>query len=143
MSFFALPTHRHHRFRRAPALPTAAAHAGGRSRLGAISCRGDSYLRTLLIQGARSSLQRAQAVSREKATAEQLWIQSLSTRLPFGKLLVAIANKHEKLIHRTDQKDSTPERRGRHRSSVSPMPGDQPVHVGGGRIVSQALSGSV
>ena len=26
---------------------------------GAISCRGDAYLRTLLIQGARSSLQRA------------------------------------------------------------------------------------
>ncbi len=33
--------------------------SGGRSRLGGISCRGDSTLRTLLIQGARSSLQRA------------------------------------------------------------------------------------
>ena len=71
---------------------------GGRSRLGAISCRGDSYLRTLLIQGARSSLQRAKAVSREKATPEQLWIQLLSTRLPFGKLLVAIANKHARQL---------------------------------------------
>jgi transposase len=72
--------------------------SGGRSRLGQISCRGDSYLRTLLIQGARSSLQRAKAVSREKATPEQLWIQSLAARLPFGKLLVAIANKHARQL---------------------------------------------
>ena len=72
--------------------------SGGRSRLGAISCRGDTYLRTLLIQGGRSSLQRAKAVSREKATPEQIWIQSLSARLPFGKLLAAIANKHARQL---------------------------------------------
>jgi len=72
--------------------------SGGRSRLGKISCRGDSYLRTLLIQGGRSSLQRAKAVPREKATPEQIWIQSLATRLPFGKLLVAIANKHARQL---------------------------------------------
>jgi len=72
--------------------------SGGRNRLGAISCRGDGYLRTLLIQGARSSLQRAKAVSREKATREQIWIQQLATRLPFGKLLVAIANKHARQL---------------------------------------------
>ncbi len=67
---------------------------GGKTRLGSISCRGDGYLRTLLIQGARSSLQRAKAVAWEKATPEQRWIQGLERRLPFGKLLVAIANKH-------------------------------------------------
>ncbi len=72
--------------------------SGGRSRLGNISCRGDAYLRTLLIQGARSSLQRAKAVPREKATPEQIWIQSLAARLPFGKLLVAIANKHARQL---------------------------------------------
>lgn len=32
--------------------------SGGRQRLGRISCRGDSYLRTLLIQGARRRLRR-------------------------------------------------------------------------------------
>ena len=48
----------------------------------------------LLIQGARSSLQRAKDVDRGRATPEQLWIQSLVSRLPFGKVLVAIANKH-------------------------------------------------
>ena len=72
--------------------------SGGRQRLGSISCRGDAYLRTLLIQGARSSLQRAKAVSSEKATAEQLWIQSLARRLPFGKVLVAIASKHARQL---------------------------------------------
>ncbi|WP_049623058.1 IS110 family transposase [Frateuria defendens] len=72
--------------------------SGGRSRLGGISCRGDGYLRTLLIQGARSSLQRAQAVAREKATPEQIWIKDLDARLPFGKILVAIANKHARQL---------------------------------------------
>lgn len=68
--------------------------SGGKARLGGITCRGDRYLRTLLIQGARSSLQRAKAVALERASPEQLWIRALDARLPFGKLLVAIANKH-------------------------------------------------
>jgi transposase len=72
--------------------------SGGRARLGTISCRGDAYLRTLLIQGARSSLQRAKAVSVEKSTPEQLWIRQLACRMPFGKVLVAIANKHARQI---------------------------------------------
>ena len=71
---------------------------GGRDRLGSISCRGDSYIRTLLIQGARSSLQRAKAVTRERATPEQIWIKLLAMRLPFGKLLAAIANKHARQL---------------------------------------------
>lgn len=72
--------------------------SGGRARLGTISCRGDAYLRTLLIQGARSSLQRAKAVATEKATPEQRWIRSLAGRMPFGKVIVAIANKHARQI---------------------------------------------
>ena len=72
--------------------------SGGRARLGRISCRGDGYLRTLLIQGARSSLQRAKAVAWDKATPEQRWIQDLERRLPFGKVLVAIANKHARQL---------------------------------------------
>lgn len=72
--------------------------SGGRARLGTISCRGDAYLRTLLIQGARSSLQRAQTVPDGKATPEQLWIRSLACRMPFGKVITAIANKHARQI---------------------------------------------
>ena len=72
--------------------------SGGHARLGEISCRGDAYLRTLLIQGARSSLQRAKAVATEKATPEQRWIRALDGRMPFGKVIVAIANKHARQI---------------------------------------------
>lgn len=72
--------------------------SGGHARLGRISCRGDAYLRTLLIQGARSSLQRAKAVATEKATPEQSWIRSLDGRMPFGKVIVAIANKHARQV---------------------------------------------
>lgn len=72
--------------------------SGGHVQLGEISCRGDAYLRTLLIQGARSSLQRAKAVATEKATPEQRWIRSLDGRMPFGKVIVAIANKHARQI---------------------------------------------
>ena len=74
------------------------APSGGKQRLGQISRRGDSYLRTLLIQGARSSLQRAKAVALDKATAEQIWIRSLAQRMPFAKVLVAIANKHARQL---------------------------------------------
>ena len=66
--------------------------------MGTISCRGDAYLRTLLIQGARSSLQRAKVVSIEKATPEQIWIRQLACRMCFGKVLVAIANKHARQL---------------------------------------------
>lgn len=72
--------------------------SGGKQRLGQISCRGDSYLRTLLIQGARSSLQRAKATAADKASPEQIWIRDLASRLPFGKVLVAIANKHARQL---------------------------------------------
>lgn len=72
--------------------------SGGHTQLGAISCRGDAYLRTLLIQGARSSLQRAKAVSVEKSMPEQIWIRQLACRVPFGKVLVAIANKHARQL---------------------------------------------
>jgi transposase len=90
--------------------------SGGKSRLGSISCRGDSYVRTLLIQGARSSVQRAKAIVLEKATAEQRWIKDLSSRMAFGKVLVAIANKHARQLWAmlSRQEDYDPEAWLRH-----------------------------
>lgn len=71
---------------------------GGKVTLGNITRRGDTYLRTLLIQGARSSVQQARITPQEKLTYEQQWILQLGMRLPFGKVVVAIANKHARQI---------------------------------------------
>jgi transposase len=72
--------------------------SGGHEKLGRISRSGDSYLRTLLIQGARSSVTQAGRVPLDKATPEQIWIQQLATRMSFGRLLVAVANKHARQL---------------------------------------------
>lgn len=71
---------------------------GGHIKLGSITRHGDTYLRTLLVQGGRSSLTQAQRATDDQATPEQQWIKSLACRLPFGKVIVAIANKHARQI---------------------------------------------
>ena len=43
-------------------------------------------------------MQRAKAAAIEKASPEQVWIRSLDRRMPFGKVLVAIANKRAQQI---------------------------------------------
>ena len=107
--------------------------SGGHTRLGAISCRGDAYLRTLLIQGARSSLQRAKAVSVERCTPEQIWIRQLDGRMAFGKVLVAIANKHARQLwamlahdvdydpHACGKHPMAPRPAGKHATTVAAM----------------------
>jgi len=74
------------------------ATTGGRVKLGAITRDGNAYLRTLLVQGARSSHKCALATDADKATPEQRWIQTLDQRTLYGKVLVAIANKHARQI---------------------------------------------
>ncbi len=34
----------------------------------------------------------------DKATPEQIWIQQLATRMSFGRVLVAVANKHARQL---------------------------------------------
>lgn len=58
---------------------------GGRVRLGGISKRGDTYLRTLLIHGARAALFAAKAKSP--------WSEALLTRRPANVAVIALANK--------------------------------------------------
>jgi transposase len=71
---------------------------GGKTRLGSITRRGDTYLRGLLVQGARSALQSALRARPEKRSALQQWICSLNTRVGYHKTLVAIANKHARIL---------------------------------------------
>ena len=71
--------------------------SGGKQRLGVITKRGDTYLRGLLTQGARSTLQSALKQPAEKRSRLQQWIIALHARVGYHKTLVAIANKHARL----------------------------------------------
>lgn len=72
--------------------------SGGKTRLGRISLRGNVYLRTLLIQGARSTLQSAINAEPSRANRLQCWIIALYGRKGYHKALIAIANKHARIL---------------------------------------------
>jgi transposase len=72
--------------------------SAGKTKLGRISRRGDAYLRTLLIQGARSALQAALRRAPAKRDRLSAWIVQLAQRVGYHKTLVAIANKHARVI---------------------------------------------
>ena len=63
---------------------------GGKTRMLGISKRGDSYLRTLLIHGARSVLTHGKDPS--------AWLQRISQRRPLNVVVVAMANKMARTI---------------------------------------------
>jgi transposase len=71
---------------------------GGKTRLGRITKRGDAYLRTLLILGAKSTLQSALRAAPERRHRLQQWIVAVLARVGYRKTLVAIANKHARII---------------------------------------------
>ncbi|WP_024303498.1 IS110 family transposase [Pseudogulbenkiania sp. MAI-1] len=72
--------------------------SGGKTKLGRISRRGDSYLRTLLIQGAKSTLQGARKRAPDRLSRLERWIINLYGRVGYHKTLVAIANKHARQL---------------------------------------------
>jgi transposase len=71
--------------------------SGGKDRLGKITKRGDTYLRGLLTQGARSTLNAALARAPDKRSHLEHWIVALRQRVGYHKSLVAIANKHARI----------------------------------------------
>jgi hypothetical protein len=60
--------------------------------------RGNVYLRTLLIQGARSTLQSALKAEPAHTNRLQRWIVALYGRAGYYKTLIAIANKHARIL---------------------------------------------
>ena len=72
--------------------------SGGKDRLGRITKRGDAYLRGLLTQGARSTLQAALRRMPDKRNRLQAWIVATHDRVGYHKTLVAIANKHARML---------------------------------------------
>ena len=72
--------------------------SGGKERLGKITKRGDTYLRGLLTQGARSTLQSALRRAPDKRSRLQSWIVAVHNRIGYHKTLIAIANKHARIL---------------------------------------------
>lgn len=74
---------------------TPSQHAsGGKSRQGGITKRGDRYLRTQLIHGARA----AKKWARKRDDQLSLWIKQLEARVGKNKATVAIAHRLARLI---------------------------------------------
>ena len=67
--------------------------SGGKQLLLGISKRGDTYLRTLLIHGARAVIRFA-----EKKAEPESWLRKLITRRNKSVAAVALANKNARII---------------------------------------------
>jgi len=63
--------------------------SGGKAKLGAISKRGDKYLRTLLVNGATSVIN----ALGNKSDPKSQWLRKLLERKPVNKVRIALANK--------------------------------------------------
>jgi transposase len=68
--------------------------SGGKTSLGRITKRGDDYLRTLLIQGAKSAVMSAH--KREDPISR--WLVQLRQRVGWQKACVAMANKNARIL---------------------------------------------
>ena len=68
--------------------------SGGKARLGRITKRGDEYLRTLLIQGAKSAVMTAH----KRHDRISQWLVQLLARVGWQKAVVALANKNARIL---------------------------------------------
>ena len=68
--------------------------SGGKASLGRITKRGDDYLRTLLIQGAKSALMSAH----KRSDATSKWLVQLKDRIGWQKACIAMANKNARIL---------------------------------------------
>jgi transposase len=68
--------------------------SGGKNSLGRITKRGDDYLRTLLIQGAKAAVM--SAAKRNDPTSR--WLVQLTARPGWQKACVAMANKNARIL---------------------------------------------
>ena len=68
--------------------------SGGKNNLGGITKRGDNYLRSLLIQGAKSAVMTAH----KRSDPISLWVTALRERVGWQKAAVALANKNARIL---------------------------------------------
>ena len=62
--------------------------------LGSITKRGDRYMRTLLVHGARTVIKTCE----KKTDSRSLWLMNKKTRCGYNKAAVALANKNARII---------------------------------------------
>lgn len=75
--------------------------SGGKTHLGAITRRGDAYLRSLLVQGAHCVLLATLRLYKNKPETLnrlQQWMVKLNDRVGYHKAAVAVANKHARQV---------------------------------------------
>ena len=75
--------------------------SGGRPSLGGITKRGDNYLRSLLIQGAKSAVMTAH----KRSDPISQWTAALRDRAGWQKAAVALANKNARILWAVMTKD--------------------------------------
>jgi transposase len=68
--------------------------SGGKNNLGGITKRGDTYLRSLLIQGAKSAVMTAH----KRSDPISQWAAALKDRAGWQKAVVALANKNARIL---------------------------------------------
>jgi transposase len=68
--------------------------SGGKTNLGGITKRGDEYLRTLLVQGAKSAVMTAH----KRSDRISQWLVQLTARVGWQKAAVALANKNARIL---------------------------------------------
>jgi len=68
--------------------------SGGKNNLGDITKRGDTYLRSLLIQGAKSAVMTAH----KRSDPISQWAAALRDRVGWQKAAVAMANKNARIL---------------------------------------------
>ena len=87
--------------------------SGGKSNLGTITKRGDPYLRTLLVQGAKSVVNSAHL----RSDPISRWVLALKERSGWQKAVVALANKNARILWAVMTKG---QKYDRHHLSVKP-----------------------
>jgi len=99
--------------------------------LGRITKRGDDYLRTLMIQGAKSAVMTAN--KRDDPTSR--WLVQLTARVGWQKACVAMANKNARILWAvmTREEGFDPKH-----ISVKPMTKQLTQHAVGDRPASQS-----
>ena len=87
-------------------LPPREHSSGNTRRLGRMTKRGDSYLRTLLIHGARSALLAAKLAQKQGKPLDrtQEWALALAERAGHNKAAVALANKTVRRLWAADRR---------------------------------------